>query len=172
MDVMTVTLELSGVSFILCDGQHAHEDHGVIPDGFEDRVDGRGLVNKGWAPQVTILRHRAVGAFLTHCGWNSVLEGIAAGVVILTWPMDTDQFTNSKLLVDQLVVGILVGGGDQNIPESTELARLLRISIVGGRPERVQTKKLSDVALAAVKGGKWKFRSRFGRDSKVISWII
>ncbi|XP_059438082.1 UDP-glycosyltransferase 89B2-like [Corylus avellana] len=150
MDVLTAALELSGVSFILCDG---HDDHGVIPDGFEDRVDGRGLVIKGWAPQVTILRHRAVGAFLTHCGWNSVLEGIAAGVVILTWPMDTDQFTNSTLLVDQLGVGILVGEGDQNIPESTELARLLRISIVGGRPERVQAKKLSNAALAAINGG-------------------
>ncbi|XP_059438391.1 UDP-glycosyltransferase 89B2-like [Corylus avellana] len=157
MDMLTAALELSGVSFILCvreaDGRRAHDDHGVIPDGFEDRVDGRGLVIKGWAPQVAILRHRAVSAFLTHCGWNSVLEGIAAGVVMLTWPMAADQFTNSTLLVDQLGVGILVGGGDQNIPESTELAGLLRISTVGGRPERVQAKKLSDAALAAVKGG-------------------
>ncbi|XP_062159017.1 UDP-glycosyltransferase 89B2-like [Alnus glutinosa] len=157
MDVLAAALEVSGVQFILClrvpDGGQAQDDHGVIPDGFEGRVRGRGFVIKGWAPQVTILRHRAVGAFLTHCGWNSVLEGIAAGVVMLTWPMGADQFTNSKLLVDQLGVGISVGEGTQNIPESSELARLLGISVVGDRPERVRAKELSDAALVAGKGG-------------------
>jgi UDP:flavonoid glycosyltransferase YjiC (YdhE family) len=159
MDVVAAALEVSGVQFILCvrepagQQQHASDDHGVIPDGFEDRVDGRGLVIKGWAPQVAILRHRAVGAFLTHCGWNSVLEGIAAGVVMLTWPMGAEQFMNSRLLVEQLGVGIPVGGGRQNIPESTELARLLGISVVGGRPERVRAKELSDAALTAGRGG-------------------
>ena len=156
MDVVAAALEVSGVHFILCvklPVVHGEEPGGVILDGFKDRVDGRGLVINGWAPQVTILRHRAVGAFLTHCGWNSVLEGIAAGVVMLTWPMGADQFSNSKLLVDEIGVGIPVGGATQNIPESTELARLLRISIVGDRPERVRAKELSNAALAAGREG-------------------
>jgi hypothetical protein len=149
MDVVAAALEVSGVHFILC----VKFPGGVILDGLKDRVDGRGLVINGWAPQVAILRHRAVGAFLTHCGWNSVLEGIAAGVVMLTWPMGAEQFSNSKLLVDEIGVGIPVGGATQNIPESTELARLLRISIDGDRPERVRAKELSDAALAANRGG-------------------
>lgn len=155
MDALAEALERSGVQFILCVRRHVGDDdkEGAIPDGFEDRVEGRGLVIKGWAPQVAILSHRAVGAFLTHCGWNSVLEGVAAGVVMLTWPLGADQFTNAKLLVEQLGVGIRAGEDTENIPESTELARLLAESVNATRPERVRVKKLRDAALDAIKGG-------------------
>ena len=108
---------------------------------------------KGWAPQVAILKHRAVGAFLTHCGWNSVLEGITAGVVMLTWPMAADQFTNAKLLVDQLGVGIRAGENIENIPEPSKLAHLLVESVSATRLERVRVKELSDAALLSIKGG-------------------
>ncbi|XVF08877.1 hypothetical protein REPUB_Repub07fG0042100 [Reevesia pubescens] len=150
-------LEQSGVNFIWCVREpkdwQVSDDHGVIPEGFEDRVAGKGFLIKGWAPQVAILKHRAVGAFLTHCGWNSTLEGIAAGVVMLTWPMGADQFTNTKLLVDQWGVGIRVGESTQNIPESSKLARMLVESVDGTRSERARAKRLSEAASNAVKGG-------------------
>ncbi|KAM3751177.1 hypothetical protein ACB098_04G089100 [Castanea mollissima] len=153
MDVLVSALEQSGVEFILCVRGLDERHVGVIPDGFEDRVEGRGLVIKGWAPQVAILKHRAVGAFLTHCGWNSVLEGITAGVVMLTWPMASDQFTNAKLLVDQLGVGIRAGEDIENIPEPSKLAHLLVESVSATRLERVRVKELSDAALGSIKGG-------------------
>ncbi|XP_050257502.1 UDP-glycosyltransferase 89B2-like [Quercus robur] len=153
MDVLVSALEQSGVEFILCVRGLDERHVGVIPDGFEDRVEGRGLVIKGWAPQVAILKHRAVGAFLTHCGWNSVLEGITAGVVMLTWPMGSDQFTNARLLVDQLGVGIRVGENIENIPEPSKLAHLLVESVSATRLERVRVKELSDAALGSIKGG-------------------
>ncbi|XP_022736584.1 UDP-glycosyltransferase 89B1-like [Durio zibethinus] len=156
-DELAEGLEQSGVHFVWCVREpmdwQASGDHGVIPVGFEDRVAGKGFLIKGWAPQVAILRHRSVGAFLTHCGWNSTLEGITAGVVMLTWPMGADQFTNAKLLVDQWGVGIRVGESTQNIPESSKLARVLVESLDGTRPERVRARRLSESALGAVKGG-------------------
>uniref|UniRef100_A0A0E0L979 Uncharacterized protein n=1 Tax=Oryza punctata TaxID=4537 RepID=A0A0E0L979_ORYPU len=63
----------------------------------EARVAGRGMVIKGWAPQVLILSHAAVGGFVTHCGWNSILEAVAAGLPVVTWPHFSDQFWNQKI---------------------------------------------------------------------------
>ncbi|XAR48735.1 hypothetical protein NMG60_11031649 [Bertholletia excelsa] len=51
----------------------------TFPDGFESHVEGKGFILRGWAPQVAILSHRAVGAFVSHCGWNSTLEAIMPG---------------------------------------------------------------------------------------------
>ncbi|KAG6488999.1 UDP-glucose flavonoid 3-O-glucosyltransferase 7-like [Zingiber officinale] len=89
----------------------ADEPSDWLPEGFESRVigSGKGLMVQGWAPQLLILNHQAVGGFVTHCGWNSCLEAITAGVPVITWPLFAEQFLNEKLLVDVHRMGIPIG---------------------------------------------------------------
>jgi len=80
-----------------------------LAEGFEERVKDRGLIIRGWAPQVLILWHKAIGGFMTHCGWNSTIEGICAGIPMITWPHFAEQFVNERLVVDVLKTGVEVG---------------------------------------------------------------
>ncbi|KAJ0624650.1 putative UDP-glucuronosyl/UDP-glucosyltransferase, UDP-glycosyltransferase family [Helianthus annuus] len=103
-------LESSKKPFLWCI-RHATEEleRWLIEEEYEERVKDRGLIIRGWAPQVLILSHRAVGGFVTHCGWNSTLEGISAGVPMVTWPHFADQFINERFIVDVLKTGVKIG---------------------------------------------------------------
>ncbi|KAG5051391.1 hypothetical protein AAZX31_02G098700 [Glycine max] len=82
-----------------------------LPEGFEQRMKetGKGLVLRGWAPQLLILEHVAIKGFMTHCGWNSTLESVCAGVPMITWPLSAEQFSNEKLITEVLKIGVQVG---------------------------------------------------------------
>ncbi|KAK9091761.1 hypothetical protein Sjap_024938 [Stephania japonica] len=74
----------------------------------EELVEGtrqRGCLVE-WAPQEEVLNHRAVGAFLTHSGWNSTLEGVFARVPMICWPYFADQQMNSRFVSEVWGVGV------------------------------------------------------------------
>jgi hypothetical protein len=125
----------------------------AVPEGFEAATASRGLVIRGWAPQVEILRHRAVGWFLTHCGWNSVLEAAASGVALLAWPIKADQFTNAWLLAEA-GVAVPVAEGANDLPDAGQLASAIAAAFgEEGKPVRDRAMELGRKAAAAVAEG-------------------
>ncbi|KAL0459270.1 UNVERIFIED_CONTAM: UDP-glycosyltransferase 92A1 [Sesamum latifolium] len=100
-----------------------------LPEGFPQRVHDqeRGLIISRWAPQVEILAHKSVAAFMSHCGWNSVLESLKNGVPLIGWAVAAEQFYNAKLLVEEVGVCVEVARGtnvevrEEDIREKIEM---------------------------------------------------
>uniref|UniRef100_A0A803R3A0 Glycosyltransferase n=1 Tax=Cannabis sativa TaxID=3483 RepID=A0A803R3A0_CANSA len=94
-----------------CNNLSTHEEESwrsLLPGGFEERIKGMGIVVREWVPQVEILRHKSIGGFMSHCGWNSCMESISFGVPIAAWPMHSDQPINALFLTEVLKVGVAV----------------------------------------------------------------
>ncbi|XP_059447526.1 scopoletin glucosyltransferase-like isoform X1 [Corylus avellana] len=132
-----------------------------LPQGFEKRMEGKGLIIRGWAPQVLILDHEAVGGFVTHCGWNSTLEGVTAGVPMVTWPMFAEQFFNEKLVTQVLKIGVEVGAQRwidviaevvENSINKEAMEKAVKRIMVGEEAEKMRSraKALGDMARRAM----------------------
>jgi len=99
MHELALGLELAGFPFLWALRKPVGVgDADILPPGFEERTRGRGLVAMGWVPQISILAHGAVGAFLTHCGWNSTIEGLLFGRPLIMLPIHGDQGSNARLM--------------------------------------------------------------------------
>ncbi|KAE8793614.1 Anthocyanidin 5,3-O-glucosyltransferase [Hordeum vulgare] len=113
----------------------------LLPQGFLDRTKGRGLVVKSWAPQGDVLAHHAVGCFVTHCGWNSVLESIMVGVPMVAWPLYAEQRLNAVFLEKEMELAVTMEGYDKEVVEAEEVAKKVRwmMDSEGGRVLRERT---------------------------------
>ncbi|KAF7112151.1 hypothetical protein CFC21_112089 [Triticum aestivum] len=127
----------------------------VVPEGFEAATASRGRVVRGWAPQLDILRHRAVGWTLTHCGSNSVMESVAAGVALLTWPMAADQFTKAWLLAEA-GAAVPVAEGADAVPDAEKMASAISKAVASEEGESTRKRAVElgrNVAAAVTAGG-------------------
>ncbi|XP_028785418.1 hydroquinone glucosyltransferase-like [Neltuma alba] len=138
-----------------------------LPSGFIERTKERGLVASSWAPQSEILRHSSTGGFLTHCGWNSILESIVCGVPMMTWPLFAEQKMNAVLLTEGLKVALRPKENERGIVEKEEIAEMVR-RLMEGREEgngiRRRIEELKDAASSALK--------KDGSSTKALSQVV
>lgn len=86
-----------------------------LPIGYLERVSETELGKVVlWAPQQQVLQHKAVGLYLTHCGWNSTVEAIQCRKRLLCYPIAGDQFLNCKYIVEVWKIGVRVNGFGKN----------------------------------------------------------
>ncbi|XP_021755615.1 scopoletin glucosyltransferase-like [Chenopodium quinoa] len=141
-------------------GNGEKEKNEWLPQEFEKRMEGKGLIIWGWAPQVLILDHEAIGAFVTHCGWNSTLESVSCGVPMVTWPVFAEQFYNEKLVTEILKIGVGVGAKQCNrVVEGTvkreDIKEAIRKVMVGEEALEIRNraKKMKELAIRAFEDG-------------------
>ncbi|XP_050892292.1 hydroquinone glucosyltransferase [Lathyrus oleraceus] len=172
-------LELSGQNFLwvlrapsdssneaYLGAKNDHDPLSFLPKGFLERTKEQGLVVPNWAPQTQILSHGSVCGFLTHCGWNSVLESIVLGVPMIAWPLFAEQKMNAVLLCEQVKVAMRLKFSEDGLVERDEIAKVVKGLMLDGTQngirERIQ--ELKDAALDALKedGSSTKAILQFG----------
>ncbi|XP_071907770.1 UDP-glycosyltransferase 71A15-like [Coffea arabica] len=135
----------------------------VLPAGFLDRTENRGLVC-GWAPQVEVLAHEAVGGFVSHCGWNSTLESLWNGVPIAAWPVYAEQQPNAFQLVNELKLAVELKS-DYRITQADklvmaeEIEKSIKSLMDTENPVRKRAKEIGEKAGKALLDGGSSFIS-------------
>ena len=94
------------------------QEKGLIKELEEMTSKERGLIVE-WVPQEEVLSHKAIGAFLTHSGWNSTLESVVCGVPMICWPYFSDQPLNSRFVSEVWKLGLdMKDVCDRNVVEN------------------------------------------------------
>ncbi|XP_078151436.1 LOW QUALITY PROTEIN: anthocyanidin 5,3-O-glucosyltransferase-like [Carex rostrata] len=127
----------------------------LLPEGFLDRTKDRGMIMKQWAPQVEVLKHEAVGDFVSHCGWNSTLEAVSFGVPMICLPLYAEQKMNKVFLVEEMKIGIELKGYDEGFVQADELEAKVKWIIVseGALELRNRMMEMKESAIKAMKEG-------------------
>ncbi|XP_026425204.1 UDP-glycosyltransferase 92A1-like [Papaver somniferum] len=113
-----------------------------LPEGFVERMNEtqKGLLVKKWAPQLEILCHRSTGVFLSHCGWNSVLESLSQGVPIIGWPLFAEQHYNSKMIQEEMRVSVELARGDETELCSEDVKKVIEQVMDSSKGEEMRKK--------------------------------
>eukprot|EP01018_Ginkgo_biloba_P030170 Gb_15187 [translate_table: standard] len=170
---LALGLEASHVSFLWalrfprnhCNDETSAADDLVstaLPEGFQSRTRDRGLVIGGWAPQMAILSHSSTGAFLTHCGWNSLMEGMMFGLPLVVLPMKYEQSLTARLVAEELKVAVEIQKESDGSFHKEEVCRAVKMVMA--------EEKGREVRLKAMRFGK-TVSTKSTQDQNIIEFI-
>ncbi|XP_076939004.1 UDP-glycosyltransferase 83A1-like [Bidens hawaiensis] len=135
------------------------------PDGFMERVGSRGRI-VSWAPQQKVLAHPSVACFMSHCGWNSTLEGTTNGVPFLCWPYFADQYHNESYICDIWKTGLRLESDESGIITQGEITSKVE-ELLGDKTFRAKALDFKENVATSVREGGCSHRNL----SNFIEWI-
>ncbi|KAJ8635487.1 hypothetical protein MRB53_009754 [Persea americana] len=109
-----------------------------------------------WCDQLKVLCHSSVGGFLTHCGWNSTMECVFAGKVMLSFPISAEQFINTKLIVEDWQVGMKLKNHEKIVGReeiARNVQRLMDLEKDDGKQLRTRARELQEACKRAIEKG-------------------
>ncbi|KAL8124671.1 hypothetical protein AgCh_012355 [Apium graveolens] len=132
---------------------------------FEARIQKRGRI-VSWAPQDKVLSHPSVSCFLSHCGWNSTMEGVSNGVPFLCWPYFTDQFINQNYICDVWKVGLGLNKTESGMITREEISNKVE-QLLSNKSFRERVLLFKEKATNSVQKGGCSYKNM----SSFVKWI-
>ncbi|KNA08530.1 hypothetical protein SOVF_161400 [Spinacia oleracea] len=127
-----------------------------LPKGFQEEVSRtqRGMIVT-WCNQLEVLAHEATACFVTHCGWNSTLEGLSLGVPMVGVPQWSDQLPDAKFIEEVWEVGVWAKEDDRGVVRRENLRECLKEIMEGKRSEEIRenASKWRELSKKAVSHG-------------------
>ncbi|CAL1413694.1 unnamed protein product [Linum trigynum] len=152
MGEIAAALEETGIQFLWV---VRASEHSKLPTRFRELNASKGLIVP-WCNQLELLAHKATGCFVTHCGWNSTLEGLSLGVPMVAMPQWSDQVTNAKYVEEIWKIGVRVKEDETGVVRREEVARCLKEVMMEGSRSleiKVAARKWKQMAMEAVSEG-------------------
>ncbi|KAK4486363.1 hypothetical protein RD792_009036 [Penstemon davidsonii] len=152
LDELALGLELSGRAFLwVVRSDLANGSRAVYPDGFLKRVSTSGLGKiVEWAPQERVLSHSSIACFVSHCGWNSTIEGLSMGVPFLCWPYFSDQFHNQSYICDKWEIGLRIDCDENGIRTRDEIKTKIDVLLSDDGYFKGNALRLKEMAVKSV----------------------
>ncbi|KAK8514579.1 hypothetical protein V6N13_103258 [Hibiscus sabdariffa] len=126
---LVLGFELSGLPFLVAlkPPQGCSTVEEALPEGFQERVKGRGLIYGGWVPQELLLHHPNIGCFVNHCGYGTMWEFLLSDCQIILIPQLPDQILNTRLMVNELRIGVEVERGKNRKVSKESLSEAIKL---------------------------------------------